>query len=257
VRGNAGDYRPFTLKVPEGTILNCRKPAAVTFRQRIGWYTAPNALVVLAEGAPDSVRAFWGLPFIVTWNVTNPDGSTYADMVFSGGGQGASSGGDGKSGLIWPTSAANTSLEMFEVRMPILVLEKTFTPDSGGAGKFRGGLGARIRLRKLEDDGVKMVAAVFPETVEVQHPGLFGGHSGGMASARVVGANGALIESCGAAQMVALKSKTQILELQIAGGSGYGNPSERAIAMIEEDLLDGYVTTAGVERDYGVSVPRK
>ena len=252
VRGNAGDYRPFVLKVPEGTILNCRKPAAVTVRQRIGWYTAPNALHVLAEGAPDRVRAFWGLPFIVNWNVTNPDGTTYSDMVFSGGGQGASSVSDGKSGLIWPTSAANTSLEMFEVRMPVVVLEKTLTPDSGGAGKFRGGLGARLRLRKLDDDGVEMVAAVFPETADVQHPGLFGGRSGGMGSARVVDESGALLETVGAARMVTLTAKSQILELQIAGGSGFGDAAERAPSLIERDLLDGYVTPAGVERDYGV-----
>ena len=94
------------------------------------------------------------------------DGRTYSDMLFSGGGQGAWSRGDGKSGLLWPTSAANTSIELFEARVPVLVLEKGYLPDSGGAGEHRGGLGQRIRLRKLHDDGMTTLVSVYPEGVE-------------------------------------------------------------------------------------------
>ena len=107
-------------------------------------------------------------------------------MMFSGGGEGAKLNGDGKSGLLWPTSAANTSIEMFEARIPVLVLEKTFAADSGGAGRRRGGLGSRMRFRKLSDDGVSLLAAIYPEGFDVPQPGLFGGRAGWTAVGRVV-----------------------------------------------------------------------
>ena len=54
--------------------------------------------------------------------------------------------GDGKSALLYPTSAANTSIELMETRAPVLVLEKTLVADSGGPGRHRGGLGVRTRI---------------------------------------------------------------------------------------------------------------
>ncbi len=81
----------------------------------------------------------------------------YSDHFFVGGGQGASAGADGKSALLWPTSGANTSVELMESRAPVLVLEKSLVPDSGGPDRFRGGLGVRTRLRKLYDDGLPML----------------------------------------------------------------------------------------------------
>jgi len=61
VRGNAGCYRPFTVKVPAGSVLNCDKPASVNLRTRVGWYLAPNIFRALADAAPDRVQAATGL----------------------------------------------------------------------------------------------------------------------------------------------------------------------------------------------------
>jgi 5-oxoprolinase (ATP-hydrolysing)/N-methylhydantoinase A len=253
VKGNAGDYRPFTVTIPEGSLLNCVRPASVGIRQRNGWYVANCVLNALAAGAPEVAKAFSGLPFIVNWYGKERDGRVLSDMIFSGGGEGGSARGDGKSGLIWPTSAANTSIEMFENRMPVLVLEKTFAPDSGGPGQFRGGLGARLRFRKLADDGIEMQAAVYPEGVGVPQAGMFGGLSGATASGRVR-AKGKT-EPCGAGRMVSLASTAEIIEIQIAGGSGYGEPHRRAAGLIEADIADGYVTRDGAARDYGYTAP--
>ncbi len=57
----------------------------------------------------------------------------------------------------------------------MLVLEKSYAADSGGAGRTRGGLGSRLRFRKLDDDGVALLAGIFPEGYDVEQPGLFGG----------------------------------------------------------------------------------
>ncbi|MGH7213061.1 MAG: hydantoinase B/oxoprolinase family protein, partial [Acetobacteraceae bacterium] len=190
VRSNAGCFRPFTVTAPEGSILNCRKPASVNLRTRTGWYLAPNVFRALAEAAPDRVQAITGLPVAIALYGRDDAGTTYVDHYFMGGGQGASALGDGKSALLWPTSAANTSIELLESRLPVLVLEKSLIADSGGPGKQRGGLGIRTRFRKLHDDGFPVLASVYPEGVGVRTAGLFGGHAGGDVLGRVVDPSG-------------------------------------------------------------------
>ncbi len=167
VRSNAGCYRPFTVKAPVGSILNCTKPASVNLRTRVGWYIAPNIFRALADAAPAQVQAATGLPVAINVYGREANGHVYADHFFMGAGQGASRHGDGKSALLYPTSAANTSVELMEARAPVLVLEKSFVTDSGGAGEHRGGCGVRTRLRKLHDDGLPMLASVYPEGVGV------------------------------------------------------------------------------------------
>ncbi|WP_163540605.1 hydantoinase B/oxoprolinase family protein, partial [Klebsiella pneumoniae] len=69
---------------------------------------------------------------------------------------------------------------------PVLVIEKTYVADSGGAGRHRGGLGQTVKLRKLVDDGLPTLVSVYPEGVNNPIPGLFGGKAGGGASGRVL-----------------------------------------------------------------------
>ncbi|TSD85178.1 methylhydantoinase [Mycobacterium sp. KBS0706] len=242
VRGNAGCYRPFEVKAPEGSILNASKPMAVNLRTRTGWYIAPNIFRALAEAAPDKVQAFTGLPVAATIYGRDAEGATYSDMLFMGGGQGASSHGDGKSGLLWPTSAANTSVELFETRVPVLVLEKTYVQDSGGPGRHRGGLGQRVALRKLADDGLATFVAVYPEGVKSSNPGLFGGAPGGAARGVVRDAQGQVLRDCGTGELVQLARPGEIVEIVLAGGAGYGDPAERPRAVLDRDVGDGRVS---------------
>lgn len=134
IRSNAGCYRPFTVKAPAGSILNCDKPAAVNLRTRTGWYIAPNIFRALAETAPAQVQAATGLPHAINIYGRDADGQVYADHFFMGGGQGACAHGDGKSALLYPTSAANTSVELMETRAPVLVLENHSLPTAAAQG---------------------------------------------------------------------------------------------------------------------------
>jgi 5-oxoprolinase (ATP-hydrolysing) len=256
VRGNAGCYKPFTVKAPEGSILNCNYPASVAIRTRTGWYIAPNIFQALAQAAPDRVQAFTGLPVAANLYGRDGSGATYSDMLFMGGGQGASDGSDGKSGLLWPTSAANTSIELIESRTPILVLEKSFIPDSGGAGRHRGGLAQRVRIRKRVDDSLPMLVSVYPEGVHLEPAGLFGGQPRLPARGVVRGADGAVEHDCGTGELVTLRDTVQQVEIVLAGGSGFGSPKERDRSDIEQDLAMGWVTQQGAERDYGISAER-
>ena len=254
VPGNAGCYRPFTVRAPKASILNCDKPMAVNTRVRTGWYVAPNLFMALAEALPDRVQAFTGLPSSALFYCTGAGGRSYNDHLFQGGGQGASSHGDGKSGLLWPTSAANTSVELFETRAPILVLEKAYLADSAGPGRQRGGLGQIVRARRLFDDGRPVQVGLYPNGVAVRTPGLFGGKPGSLARAAVRGKSGAEVSDLGIGALATLASPSEVAELDIAGGSGYGDPLQRPLEAVQSDLDDDYVTPEGARRDYGCVV---
>ena len=251
VRGNAGCFRPFTVHAPEGSILNANRPASVNLRTRTGWYLAPNIFRALSDAAPAQVQAATGLPVAVNAYGRDSDGELYADHFFMGGGQGASQDQDGKSALLWPTSAANTSVELMETRAPVLVLEKSLVTDSGGPGRMRGGLGVRARLRKLHDDGLPMLASVYPEGVGVTLPGLHGGLTGGGVRGAVLDPSGQLVHDCGTGELVTLTGTDRIVEVQLAGGAGFGDPAERSQAALDDDVADGLVSPEAAAREYG------
>src|SRR5262249_38563050 len=181
-------------------------------------------------------------------------GGASNDHLVQGGGQGASAGGDGKSALLWPTSAANTSVELFEARTPVLVLAKGYVADSGGAGRHRGGLGQVVRVRKLLDDGLPTLASLHPDGVLTRTPGLFGGQPGGPVRGVMLNAAGEVVRDYGIGGLVTLWSTDEILELRLAGGAGYGDPLDRPIDEVQRDLDDGYITAEGAEREYGCVV---
>jgi 5-oxoprolinase (ATP-hydrolysing) len=244
---------PSRVKAPEGSILNPKRPAAVNLRTRTGWYLAPNIFRALSDAAPRQVQANTGLPMAAYMYGQDAEGRTYSDMLFIGGGQGASAQGDGKNGLLWPTSAANTSIELFEARVPVLVLEKTFVTDTGGAGKHRGGLGQRVKVRKLHDDGLTTLITVYPEGVGNPIAGLFGGKAGGEASGRVLDTEGNEVLNCGTGMLVQIDRDTQVVEIVLAGGSGFGEPAERDPAVLARDVQRGLVSEEGAARDYAVA----
>jgi 5-oxoprolinase (ATP-hydrolysing)/N-methylhydantoinase A len=252
VRGNAGCYRPFTVKAPEGSVLNCSYPASVNLRTRTGWYIAPNIFKALSAAAPRQVQSFTGLAVAANIYGQDAQGRYYSDMLFCGGGQGGSARGDGQSTLLWPTSAANTSIELIESRAPVLVLEKSYVTDSGGAGQQRGGLGQRVRLRKRDDDGLPTLVSVYPEGVNNPIDGLFGGQPGGEAQGRVLDAHGHELHNCGTGELVELRHPSQQVELVLAGGSGYGPPQQRSPERLQDDLRLGLISPEAVQRDYGL-----
>ena len=251
IRGNAGCYRAFSVSAPEGSVLNCAYPAAVNIRTRTGWYLAPNIFRAMAEAAPGQVQAHTGLAVAANVYGKDASGIFYSDMLFCGGGQGGSARGDGHSALLWPTSAANTSIELMESRVPVVVIEKSYLPDSGGAGRHRGGLGQVVRFRKRDDDGEAMLVSVYPEGVDNPIPGLFGGAPGGGARGRVLDLKGAELKDCGTGELVELRGADRQIELVLAGGSGFGAASDRPPEGIGRDIALGLVTPESARRDYG------
>ena len=253
VPGNAGCYRPMKVTAPGKSIMNCDRPLAVNMRIRTGWYIAPNVFGALSRTASGRVQAFTGLPSSALFYGVGPDGLFYSDHLFQGGGQGASERGDGHSALLYPTSAGNTSVELFETRVPALVIEKAFMADSGGPGRQRGGLGQVISARKLENDGKPCQVGLYPTGVLKPVAGLFGGRSGHRAGG-IVGRFDGATRDVGVGALSVLQTTVEYAELRVAGGSGFGDPMERPIEAVRRDLDAGYVTTEGAERDYGCVV---
>lgn len=249
VPSNAGDFRPIRVEAPEGSILNCRRPRAVNQRTVTGWSCAPAIFGALAEALPEQVQAFTGLPMGAgAYGQEKPDRS-FNDHLFQGGGQGAGAHKDGKSALLFPTSAANTSVEMFESRAPLLVEKKELIPDSGGAGRYRGGLGQRVQIRKLYDDSNPVLMSLHPQGMLVDTPGLFGGRAGRRANVRLE-EDGNTVEGLELGTLASLRRVSQLLTIELAGGSGYGAPEERPIDEVRQDLDDGLISEEGA-LEYG------
>lgn len=252
VPSNAGDFRPIRVTAPEGSILNCSHPHAVNQRTVTGWSCAPAIFGALADALPDRVQAFTGLPMGAGAYGTERDGRPFNDHLFQAGGQGASAHGDGKSALLFPTSAANTSVEMFESRTPLLVEKKELIPDSGGAGRHRGGVGQRVLVRKLYEDENPVLMSLHPQGMLVDTPGLFGGRPGRRANVRLQ-EDGDAREGMELGGLAQLRRRSQLLIIELAGGSGYGDPEERPVEEVRRDLEEGLVTEHGV-RAYGCEV---
>lgn len=245
IPSNAGDFRPIHVSAPEGSILNCGYPAPVNVRTMTGWYLAPAIFGALARALPAQVQGFTGMPMGAGVYGRDRDGRPFNDHLFQGGGQGAGEACDGKSALLFPTSAANTSVEMFETRTPMLVECKELIPDSGGAGRRRGGLGQRVRLRKLYDDGQPAFVSLHPQGIEVDTPGHFGGRAGRRAAIKLE-EGGRVRDHAELGGLAELRRPSQVLTIELAGGSGYGPPEERPMHEIQRDLEQGYITRAAL-----------
>ena len=174
---------------------------------------------------------------------------SYHDQLFQGGGQGGSVHNDGKSGVLYPTSAANTSVELFENRAPILVICKEFVIDSAGAGYKRGGLGQIVKIRKLYDDKIICKAGIYPNGIMSPTNGLFGGKPSLVAKAWFINRNNKKID-LGTGGIIDLISPKEVACLRLAGGSGYGNPRKRKIKDIKNDLKEEYVSLTKATKDY-------
>ena len=148
IPNNDGCARPITLKAPEGTVVNCRFPAAVAARMQIGHFLTEIIYRALAKAVPDRViAASGGTP--ATMNVfygRRKDGKPWHSVIIRGGGMGASASADGHHVAIFPANGANTPVEIFESDTPLIVEKRELLADSGGPGKMKGGLGRRVVL---------------------------------------------------------------------------------------------------------------
>ena len=256
VPNNDGCLTPIEVTCPEGTLLNCRPPAATWGRTIIAHNLPEIVFGALVKAAPERVVASSGSTPLSAMYVhgRKRNGRTFIGVVAHLGGLGASAFNDGPSCTSFPFNVSNIPVEVTETDAAIFYLRKELVPDSGGAGRFRGGLGQVVAFRipdgELAPDG--------PVTAGVRgsgrHPdsvypvfGLLGGMPGRNEGLSL---NDAPI-SHGAQQR--LRSGDRI-EIRLPGGGGYGNPLERDPRRIVRDVRRGHVSIRGALEDYGVVV---
>ncbi len=240
IPSNAGCFRPLHVRAPEGSVLNCSYPAAVNQRTMTGWFCGPAVFRALAPVLPAGVQAFTGLPVSASAYGRDAQGRFFNDHIMGGGGQGGSAHGDGNPALMYPTSAGNVPVEMFEQRTPLLVERKELITDSGGAGFHRGGLGQRMRFRKLHDDGLPVLMQVVPHGQASPMVGLRGGGEGREVGLHVEGAQ--LSPESGNSYLAILRTADDAITVETAGGSGFGDPRTRPQRLLDRDIEEGYVS---------------
>ena len=174
-------------------------------------------------------------------------GSVYLDSIV--GGWGAEPSRDGASSFSCGLhNIASIPIEMIEDRHPIMFTRYALRPDSGGAGKYRGGLGMIREWRLESEEGV--FAANFDR---FRYPpfGLDGGGSGAVGRLTLSrdGETRALGSKVGGVTL----RRGDVITVETSGGGGFGAPSERDPTAIEADVETGYVTVASAASDYGPS----
>jgi N-methylhydantoinase B/oxoprolinase/acetone carboxylase alpha subunit len=155
---------------------------------------------------------------------------------------------------MFPSSASNVPVEVFEHHSPAMVLRKEFIPDSAGAGKHRGSPGQRVVLAKLPSHPQPLHVYFHPNRLCFAPDGVFGGKPG--TKTRVI-VNDAVRSDDPAAMthgFVTLQHDTDRLVVEFPSGAGFGPPAERDPALLQRDVHNGLVTPASAQREYGVAV---
>lgn len=247
-RSNHGTYRSVRVSAPAGSILNPLPPAPVLARHLTGHLLPCAVYQALADVLPDRVIADSGGSPALRAQFAGRDerGEPFALILFASAGMGASSDHDGLSTTAFPTNSGGGSIEALEATAPVLFTKKEYRADSGGAGRYRGGLGQDVEVQNITSAPIRLALLGDRES----HPanGILGGRPGAAARARLD--NGAAPP---------LKSVTSVppgatVRLSFAGGGGYGPPEERDRSAIAEDLDNGLITDRGAIHDYGADV---
>jgi N-methylhydantoinase B len=243
IPNNAGSLKRLTVSAPEGVILNALKPAAVQSRHILGQMLPDMVFGCLRQAVPDRVPAEGAS---CLWNI-NLRGKTadangnqgFAITVTSNGGTGARPSKDGLSATAYPSGVKGTPVEITESLTPTIFWRKELRPDSGGAGRQRGGHGQIIEIGSAIDEPFELLAAFD----RVQNPprGRDGGLNG--AAGQVELASGAKLAGKG----LTVIPVGDRLVLRTPGGGGLGSPAERAPELVKREVADGLVRAAAAE----------
>jgi N-methylhydantoinase B len=244
--GNQGFLNPVTIVAPKGTCVNAEPPAPLACGL-VDVMRVIIELILLAVGdaLPEkSMAGTFGGPQSLAIDV-----QTDVHFMSYAGGWGARSNKDGISGTccILNGDQFNVPAEVSETRFPLLVERYELRQDSGGAGRFRGGLGIRKDYRLL---GEEATVSCSMDRWRFSPPGLQGGEPGAR--------NECIINPRTESEMIASRvsgiklEKGALISHRTGGGGGFGNPIERSVAQVHDDVLDGYVSLSAAEREYGV-----
>ncbi|MBI1996837.1 MAG: hydantoinase B/oxoprolinase family protein [Deltaproteobacteria bacterium] len=241
---NEGSFRPVHVSAPPGSILNALDPAPVASRQVIGHFI-PSAIFAALSGAmPGRLMAPGADPiWLSVWRGENPP---FTLTVFQVGGTGARPSKDGLNAVGFPSGVAGVPAEVIESLSPVVMKRRELRADSGGAGTWRGGLGQLTEFTR-RGEGRWSVSSIADRTA-YPAPGLLGGQAG--ATGEVTLSDGTRLNA------KALKDlgNGEVVHVNLPGGGGYGDPIRRDPEKVRWDVIEGYITPAAAEKNYGVAI---
>ena len=249
---NSGYFRAVKVIAPPGLIINAIPPAAVGCVAKTCQRLAEAMIGALSKVVPDRVCA--GGNYVCGIQYWGEDPVTRAfflgyDRI--GGGFGARATKDGPSAIqVGVTNTSNLPIESMEAEYPAELVRYEIIPDSGGAGRLRGGLGIQRDIR-FNADGIKLTAH---GARQVMAPyGLFGGHEG-KKQTHVLNPGTAGEQVLPHVFVGRMMRKGDVFSARTAGGGGFGDPRERDPERVLQDVRMNRVTIAGAARDYGVVI---
>jgi len=244
---NSGTFRPIHVESGEGLITNPKPPAGVTARSQVMTKITEAMLKAMSQVVPNRVvSGSHGQACTCSFNGIHPEtGRRFSYIEIQGGGAGARPDKDGPDGQdLHLGRFLNTPVEAAEIENPVMIERYEFIPDSGGAGKNRGGLSLRRDIRFFTD----VTWARYSDRQKFSPQGLFGGKEG---------TRGELILNPGTSNEQRQKSKgvTQLkggdlLSIRLPGSGGYGDPRERDPNKVRWDVLNGKVSLKSAREDY-------
>jgi N-methylhydantoinase B len=249
IPNNFGSMLPITVSAPEGCILNVQRPAPVAARHIVGHMLPDVVLGCLHQavkgGAPAEGSMMWN-PQLRGSRWFDGETRVWESFMFKNGGTGARPQSDGMSVTAFPAGVKLVPVEAAEAVSPLTIWRKEFRPNSGGAGKFRGGLGQILEIGSAVGETMN-IQAMFDR---VHHParGRDGGQSGAGGLVQLV--SGKPIKPKGFQEIPA----GDRLHLELPGGGGFGNPFERDPARVVSDVVNQLISRESARRDYGVVV---
>jgi len=181
-----------------------------------------------------------------TWqfyvNGLRRDGEAWALHQHAFGGMGGRPGADGLGAVSFPYNVRNVSVEWSEAETPVLFVRRELITDSGGAGRWRGGLGEELALTVEPSAdvaaGVPLVLSGSAGRTRFSAQGIAGGRPGSLGWIAV---NDKPLEPTSAPDLHFMPG--DVVRLKTPGGGGHGDPAQRTQAEVRGDFTDGYVTT--------------
>ena len=254
IPNNHASLEPFEVVAPEGTIVNAVHPAPVALRHIIGHFVPDAVYSALDQILPGVVPAE-GAGCLCNFQLSlRPSPGAPATgaarrgevLTFNSGGSGARPEHDGLNATAFPSGVMTMPVEATEHTGPVIIWRKELRPDSGGAGRQRGGLGQYMEIGATEGHEFDF-QAMFDR---IHHParGRNGGQPG--APTTISRDDGTPMRGKGK-QFVPNGRKVM---LAFPGGGGYGAPADRDPALVKRDLARGYISAETAAHDYGLSV---
>jgi len=251
---NEGSFSALDVIIPEGNIMMARYPAPMAGWSQMLPLVVDTIVKALAPAMPERTpAAHFGLLSggIVFFGVDPKTGRRFVVQSIEGGGWGGRPFEDGESATVTVCQGdvRNASIEGIELKCPVLVQQRGLRQDSGGAGKYRGGLGMEVRVKNLVDGRWNLAR---PHRSKCPPWGLWGGKPG-CNEEKYVRLPGETQYKNIDANRYPLPADSEVL-LNTGTGGGWGDPLDRDPARVAWDVLEGLVSKKAAREEYGVAL---